>query len=294
MPGFDFLVIGGDSAIARAIISRIRAEGRSLATTTRRPRNAPVHGEYFLELSPDSDYAQLPHTSTVFLMAAVSDAKAEPSDPSMMRMVNRDQTLRLIDVLSARGARIIFPSTTLVNGNNAGSQVKGITPYGRYKVEVEEALDAFAGRHVILRLGKVVGEGDRLLTGWVRELAAGRNVTPFAGASMSPVSMEHAVEALFRLADGKAAGTFNCTAAEDIGYRQVAEAIAEWVGAGPGLISEIDPDPAIWPVERRGSPNSMDGTGLERKTGLTAPSPMDVIEDFLKRYHPEVHHSKKI
>ncbi|MBF0354359.1 MAG: sugar nucleotide-binding protein [Alphaproteobacteria bacterium] len=281
------LVIGVDSALGAPLFRRIEGEGHPVFGTTRRtgPRS---QNSFFLDLSlPPENWPSFPQIETAWLMAGwtlQADCKA---DPSGAHLVNVERLLQLARILAQSGARLIFPSTSLVfDGQSpAPGPDTPTSPQGAYasqKTEVERALLELPGQScAILRLGKVLTPDLPLLDSWKAALLADQPIEPFADLFIAPLDQASAVEALFRLGMCKKTGIFQFCAHDQISYADIAMRLTRLLGKDPSLVKPVlqrekmkdSPPPAPFATLETG--------GTERVLDMKAPSALDVVDSVL-------------
>jgi dTDP-4-dehydrorhamnose reductase len=91
-----------------------------------------------------------------------------------------------------------------------------------------------------VRLTKVVGPEDRLLTTWRKRLKSGEAINPFSDMVMSPVALSSVVSSLKLIIDKRLRGIFQLSGDRDITYGQAANFGADVLGAdGRRLVRPI-------------------------------------------------------
>jgi len=113
--------------------------------------------------------------------------------PGWSRNVNVRHTLRVARLLHERGWKVVMMSSQ--------AAVKPTTEYGWQKAAVEKAWEFGP----ILRLPKIVHRDQALICSWKYELSRGRLIFPFVDASIQPITVPDAVEAI-RAAAAQARG----------------------------------------------------------------------------------------
>ncbi|NTV15391.1 MAG: sugar nucleotide-binding protein [Desulfobulbaceae bacterium] len=98
----------------------------------------------------------------VCLLAAYSNPSWIFANAALAACLNVTASKALIDVVTAKGARLVFMSSVEVFDGNLGNYTEEAVPaplnlYGRMKLEIEEYLVAKAGNHCIVRTGWNVG-----------------------------------------------------------------------------------------------------------------------------------------
>lgn len=284
------LVTGAEGHIARGLLGVLAGHGNTLWSTTRRPEHVGPRCLY-LDLDDDPGAWPLPSDDidVVFLCAAVSPMDRCGLEPELTRRVNVTHTVELAKRFVARGAFVVFLSTTLVLGGDTpfariDAPYKPSVAYVMQKADAERELLALGGRVAVVRMGKVIVPDMPLFNGWIEALRSGETIYPFNNLVMAPISLDFTVDVLCRVAAARRGGIFHATAARDISYASAAGIIARSIGAGESLIA---------PVVGKFSPHvavpryaALDTSSIEA-LGLSAPMPESAF-DFLGQELPQV------
>lgn len=237
-----YLVVGADSLIGGALVQRLSAAGKSVAATTRRRSGtaASIH----LDLAEYTDASAIPEdVSIAFLLAGVTSISACEADPEASRRVNVTGTLALARDLVSRGAHVVFASTNLVFDGCVPfapphHPVSPQSAYATQKAEAETALLA-TGHASVLRLSKVVETLQPLLTQWATDLAAGREIHPFADRKCAPVSLCAVLDALILLGERRQPGIYHLGGTRDFTYAEIASRLAAHMGVTANAVQPV-------------------------------------------------------
>ena len=243
------LVIGADGQIGRALWTELKARGARVIGTSRRVNAATNASEsaglLYLDLVDDPNTWQLPPTVDVaYLCAAVTSQAECRAASAQSALINVERTRALTRQLIESGARVVFLSTNLVFDGSAPfcratDPVSPRTEYGRQKVEVERRLLDLDDRVAILRLTKVLGPSNQLLSKWRSALVSKESIQAFSDMVMAPLAMPRVVEALLKLATTEQSGVFQLSADRDIPYAEAALYLADRWGADPRLVEAV-------------------------------------------------------
>jgi len=281
-----FLIVGGDSEIGAAAYRAMRAQGLSVAATTRRSdRVAPDRP--FLDLAaPLGDWAPPPETQAVCLCAAIARLAACADDPEGSAHINVVQTLALVEKLLARGIAVLFLSTNQVFDGRT-PQERAETPhspvseYGRQKARAEAALlrQLDNGAPVaILRLAKVVSDTMPLIGGWIKDLTAAKPIRVFNDLALAPTPTDLVCTAIAALLQDRARGIFQLTGPRDVTYADIGRFLAGYLGAAPQLVNETSARTAGLPEGTTPKHTTLDSSLLLVHYGLDAPDVWDVVQ----------------
>lgn len=236
------LVVGGDSAIGRALAASYRRSGHDPYTTTRRPA-AVGERNLFLDLSEDVAAWEPPAgVSVAFLLGAATKIDTCREMPQETRRVNVEGICSVARKLAARGIFPIFLSTNLVFDGTApfcrpDDPVAPRTAYGRQKAEAERSILDTVDPAAVIRVTKVLGPPVPLFAAWLEALRQGREIHPFADSAIAPVPLSCVVALLRLVADVRLRGMLQLSASEDVTYAEIARFGARLVGADPALVA---------------------------------------------------------
>src|SRR5260370_3545715 len=105
------LIVGANSEIGSATARVIRAQGRNVVTTTRRP--AAVSEQVQLDFSSPVESFRIPEgVQCACIFVAVARLAACEADPAGSALINVGRTIALIDLLVAPGIYTPFLSPT--------------------------------------------------------------------------------------------------------------------------------------------------------------------------------------
>ncbi|MBI4968447.1 MAG: sugar nucleotide-binding protein [Rhodospirillales bacterium] len=281
------LILGGDGVLGSALAAAFAARGIPVLATTRRPDRVGDDRPFF-DLGRDSPDCLLPPgLRLAYLMAGNASVEACAKDPSGTRSLNVEAILKAASHLRRAGVRLVYPSTSRVFDGarprmSAEDRTHPISEYGRQRAEVEERLGQ-AGGAAILRLTKVLGPRWGLMEDWRDRLLGGQPLHPMRGATIAPVLLRHAVDALMRadaLDEGEIA---QLSAPDDLAMSEVASLLARHLGlANPGIHPQeppLDPQGLFPPY------SSLDMGATARKIGM-APLPPSraIVQEWLETH----------
>jgi dTDP-4-dehydrorhamnose reductase len=282
-----FLIVGANSEIGSATARLIETRGGEVWSTTRRP----LRGSREISLDFDSpiDRFSIPDgVNCACIFVAIARLAACAADPRASAFINVTQTLALADLLATQGIYTLFLSTNQVFDGESASMpanapVSPRSEYGRQKAETERLLQArmAAGAPIgILRLGKVVSPGMRLLSDWKQQLSAGQAIHPFSDMRMAPIPVDVVALAIAAMMRDRAAITAQLSGPRDITYAEVAIFVARQIGADPGLVEAVNARDAGMPAGTTPRHTTLDSSYLISKYGLMVPGAFEVIGEL--------------
>ncbi|TIH17280.1 methyltransferase domain-containing protein [Marinifilum sp. JC120] len=229
------ILVIGDGSLGNAIAWQAQESGHELFQTSRKDQQL-IHFDF----KNEQEFTNLQKTDWAFIAAGISGYK-ECADNPESRRVNVDQTIKLCRTLLERGTKILFPSSTAVfDGDAPYPTAKAptcpVTEYGRQKTEVERFLLNYPEQTAIVRLTKILERDTPLISGWLNDLAAGNEITPFRDLTIAPVLFEDAARACCRIMENGGSGVFHCSGPQEISYLEFAQKLCELSGFDSNLI----------------------------------------------------------
>lgn len=228
------LIVGG-GLIGGAFAARLRDRGTAVHQLTRRD----------LDLADDpSRWPRLPVADTAFLGAAVTSMAACAEDPRGTERINVAATVALAERLVGQGTHVTFLSSNQVFDGSLPARgrddpVCPISAYGRQKAAAEAALLALHGDVAVLRLTKVLDSASGLVADWRRALRGEQPIHPFANLSLAPVDVEFVLGLLAAIGGARGRGLFHGSAAADVSYVNLGDALASALGADRSLLRPV-------------------------------------------------------
>ena len=289
MPG-KVLIVGGDSEIAKAAATHLRAVSFDVAATTRK-HDRITAARPFLDLARPVDEWPIPDgLAAACFCAAIARLADCARDPEGSARVNVGGTVALSDRLLACGVPVLFLSTDKVFDGSiplvpAETPTCPVSEYGRQKAEAEAALSERmrAGAPVsILRLAKVVSPGMELLRQWIASLRTGKPIRAFDDMMMAPTPVARVAEAIERLLSEPKAGIFQLTGPRDIAYSEVALHLAHRIGADPALVEAVSAYSAGLPPGSTAPFTTLDSSGLRERFAIETPDALEVIDALIE------------
>jgi dTDP-4-dehydrorhamnose reductase len=281
-----FLLVGGDSEIGAATFRDMKAAGKAVSATTRRPERSGADRP-LLDLGADlAAWEPPPETAAACIFAATARLADCAADPAGSSHINVLQTLTLAERLTARNIYVLFLSTNQVFDGSvahvpADAPASPVSEYGRQKARAEAALRErmHAGAPIgILRLAKVVSASMPLLHGWARALSAGAPIRAFHDMPMAPTPTALVSAAIAALLASRASGVFQLTGPQDVSYADVARWLAGRLGADPSLVAPVGAIEAGMPPGSAPRHTTLDSRAMQDQFGIVAPGPWHVLD----------------
>ena len=284
----DCLIVGGDSAIGRALAVEFAVQGLDVVVTSRRPdRSADAA---FLDLETLEGLDELPASRHVVLLAAETRFAVCAAEPERTHAINVEAPVAVARQARDRAdARVLFFSSIAVHDGSVDRISEDARPapnslYGAQKLEAEDRLFALDADVAALRPSKVVDGIFPLFAGWRDALARGEAVTPFSDMLVSPVWIEDVARVAAEIVSASAtSGVYQFSAADQMTYAEIAAVIAGRLGADTGLVQpvraadRIDPATLWLPESAR-----LDCTRTVAVVGKDIPLSAHAIDKFLE------------
>ena len=240
-----YLIIGGDSIVGQHLKSQYNKRNSQVLYTTRR-KDAQGEDMLFLDLSEHNDAWKPPYEfKAIFFCAAITSMDYCQRHKEESRNVNIDNTINIIEKISAHGIPIIYLSSTQVFGTghypDESVSVCPVNEYGYQKSKVEEKIIDLGQIHAVARITKVVHKKYSLFKDWVSKLKSGHTIHAFTNYFFSPVSVDFLGEILIRIAEYEnRGGIWHVSGNKDISYYDAARIISQTIGVSPGLVKGVD------------------------------------------------------
>lgn len=235
------LIVGGHSLIGYALYEAFKALSTQVFITSRQGSPASIK----LDLSQSIDVSALPRCEIVYLCAAITRFAACEKTPGLAHRVNVAAQLELARHFLSIGSRVVFLSSNavfdgFVESPNEDASLSPTSLYGQLKAEVEERLERvsqqYQGNISIVRLTKVVSQRLPLIAEWLSNLQAGKIISAFSDARLSPISLDYAVKGLVSCGAKNIQGKFHLSGESELTYYAFARALARSVRADQQLV----------------------------------------------------------
>jgi len=236
----NILIIGKDSLLGKSLAYRLRKDGHNITGTTR--NDVITNRDIFFDLSTEEEnWPNWPDDiDAAFIATAITKQSLCQEQPDIARFINIDQTLKLISSLRAKNIHVVYPSTNLVLSCKNPYQpddapLRPIGFYGKTKAEIETSSINKEGV-TIARLPKILDGDSGLLNNWQEKLTKGIEVSAYNNLIISPISLSHAVDFLYKLIQKQPGGIWQISGEEELSYYQLCCKLAEFISAPTNLV----------------------------------------------------------
>jgi len=243
-------VVGATGVVGSVVESRLRTGGYEVVGTSRQPADGD---RLRFELSDPVTWKVLPSdTTAVLVCGGMSDVRECREHSETTRAVNVSAASEFAQFMAKRGAMPVMLSTSYVfDGSRPDfcpdDEVCPMSEYGQQKAAMERAVMSTIPESCIVRLTKVFGGTNRLLSNWRSALLAGGSISAASDARVSPLTADFVGEALAGMLVDPKAGLWQLSAADDVSWFEIAERLAGQCGSGRAAVkatalAELDPD----------------------------------------------------
>jgi dTDP-4-dehydrorhamnose reductase len=287
MTRYDALVIGGDSLVGSELVLALRAAGYAVRATSRRLRPDTIR----LDLAdPDLPRLTRERFGCAFVCAGVTGMQECETAPERARLVNVENTLKIMRALAHAGTHLVFFSSGQVfdgeiprPGETAPRRPKN--HYGRHKLEVEEAIVRERLPAAALRVTKILARVPvGMFRTWHEALRAGRPAVAATNMTLAPVAVEDVAQAAMRLALERRTGAWHLSSADEITYAQAARRMAEICGFPTALVRGEDVSDAQVAAAHRHRYAALDTGKLAAGLGFPIRPAATVLQQLFSAY----------
>jgi dTDP-4-dehydrorhamnose reductase len=262
------LVIGGDSAIGRALTNKLKSQQDTVFFTTRRSTPAPGNAVHLDLASSDTETTHLPQTDIAYFCAAITGFAACRNDRKLAERVNFSAPSALARRLVDAGSRVVFLSSNAVFDWSephvpVSREPHPLTEYGHFKA-------------------KVLRADDGLFAGWINHLIQKKNINAYVDHYFAPISLADTVDALLAISQSPGGGIFQMSGARDVSYFDAARRLASLTNADPKLVVPVRAAESGVPATEIIHNSTLDSSRITALTGWTPRDPVSVIDDVFR------------
>jgi dTDP-4-dehydrorhamnose reductase len=243
------LIVGIDSQIGAALAGFLATKGMNVFGTTRNADRTDARTFYF-DLLESGNALALENFVFVVICAAITDIMECEEAPERSELVNVTNTIKLIDRCNSSGSFVIYPSSNAVfDGTKAFNRhddvPRPLSKYGGCKLAVEDHIARHSpGNAAVLRFTKIITERSPFLRSWRENAEKGHAIRAFTDKFFSPVPIDDAVAAIFRVMEKRRPGLFQLGGKEEISYFDYARALFANDPAKLALVQPVNqPEP---------------------------------------------------
>lgn len=269
------LIIGGDSTIGSTLAADLSSHNIQCFSTSRRARS-----RLSLDLSEEpSRWPDLPHADVAYFCAAATKLEDCEKEPAATRKINVIHMQILAERLQKNGGFIVFLSSNQVfDGSLPYRKTTDATcpvnEYGKQKSSFEQWLLSRPSAAAVLRLTKVISAPLPLLSQWEIALKKGETVEAFNDLNFAPLPLQAVLGALYDIGRKKREGIYHLSGTRDISYYEIAQELAEKIGADTNLIKPVSAASKGIPPHFLPKHGTLENSPFD---GISIPEPEQVI-----------------
>lgn len=276
------LIVGGDSLIGRALYQAYKIQSVQVFATSKKGTSESI----YLDLSQSFESNSLPKCEVVYLCAAISRFIACEQNPGLALRVNVAAQLELARHFLSLGAHVVFLSSNAVfdgteEAPNENACLSPTSLYGQLKAKAEKELESIAKRYQsdlsIVRLSKVLSHRSPLIADWLSDLREGRIITAFSDITLSPISLDYAVNGLIACGKKNIQGKFHLSGQIELTYQAFAKMLASGIGLDQRIVSVKSNDRIL-------THNRLGMASTEVALGIKAQDVNSLLADILKNH----------
>jgi dTDP-4-dehydrorhamnose reductase len=284
---FDALVVGGDGLVGRELVLALRASGHAVRATSRRSGSDALP----LDLAdPDLPALRRARFACAFICAGIANMQACENAPDVARLVNVENTLRVMRALAQAGTHLVFLSSGQVFDGEV-PRPEETTPrrpknvYGRHKAEVEEAIERERLPAAFVRVTKILAKTPvGMFRTWYDALRAGQPAVAAANMTIAPVAVEDVAQAAMRLGLERHAGSWHLSSSDELPYAEAALRMAQACGLPSMLIRGEDVTETQVPAIYRHRYAALDSGKLANALGFPIRPAAAVLSELFAAY----------
>ena len=278
------LVFGAEGVIGNSLYDYLVPNYSAVYGTTRREQSRQDFVKIDLTNSFDGVNKIANICDVAFICAGITKAEDCENNRAGSYAVNVTNTLKLIKTLQDHDVFVIWLSSNAVFSGNRpfcglDEPYMPLTEYGRQKVEAEQEILELGGV-AIVRATKVLSKNTPLISGWVDDLRAGKEIYPFSDAYISPISLSYATNAIAKVGRNLESGIFNISGSDDISYSDFARMLAVKLCGVDHLVKPITKAAANFTIFPSGRYSSLDMRKIMIMADIKPQTLSSVLEDI--------------
>lgn len=288
-----FLVVGGSGFLGRHLRAEIARRGYTVVGTT--TRRDPPPGLVRFDLSTDRIADALPRRFfaggpvRVVVAACVTPMDRCRTEHDYAYRVNVSGMVRLIEDVTAFGARVAFVSSSYVFDGLAGNAAEDRphapgSAYGEHKSLVDQYVSREHPGSLVVRLDKAVGDdpGERhLFSEWWDTAGAGRAVACIAGQVFTPTLVDDAARGIVTACELGLRGVYHLATPGAFTRDDLARQFFRVMGVPAVVVARPQADFGF--ADPRPQNSTLDSSRFAAATGLRFTPMATVMERFRLR-----------
>jgi len=202
-PAQKILIIGGDSQLGSYLNFHLKHLGNEVTITSRRKVSSEHNtSSYYLDLSKQNIQTPKKQFEVAIFCAGITRIDLCEKYPELTKIINVDNTIRVIQELLDLGTHVIFLSSNLVfDGTKQfyypNDETCPVSNYGNFKLMVENSFDSSS--FSVLRLTKVLTKNALFLKRWQKYILSGEKVITYTNHFVSPITPTQVKDAIMQI-----------------------------------------------------------------------------------------------
>ena len=279
------LVVGAEGVIGSALYDCLVPIYGAVFGTTRREQNRSD----FVKIDLTNNFHGLKKIASIcdvaFICAGTTKAVDCENNRAESYSVNVTNTLKIVKILQDLDVFVVWLSSNAVFSGKRpfcglDEPYMPFSEYGRQKVEAEQEILELGGV-AIVRLTKVISKNAPLISSWVDDLRAGKEIYPFSDVYFSPISLNYATNAITDVGCNLKSGIFNVSGSDDMSYSDFAQMLAIKLCGIDHLVKPISKAMANSTIFASGRYSSLDMKKIMSMADIKPQSFESVMEDIL-------------
>jgi len=239
------LIVGATGLIGASLCNSLRQRGhRVLGTSREASPNNPQMVKLDFQSPADSKnpFDSISTSDVAVFSCGMTKSKRCEQHPDVSNLINNIAQVNLASLLLRDGCKkvVLISSNQVFDGSASnvfsGAEYSPNSVYGHHKAAAEKGFLQLGGRAKILRLTKVFSEKSPLLTAWIGRLKNGMSISAFNDVLISPISLEDTVQVIEEIMFEESEQISQFSATDEVSYFQVAQILANEVGASSKLV----------------------------------------------------------
>jgi len=235
------LIVGIDATIGALLQQELTAAGYTVLGTTRKKQNLIPQRIFYLDLLHCENFSFTPIVDVVYLCASITQMAQCNQDPQNSKQINFTAQLSLATYFLKKNVQVVFLSSNAVfNGKKCGylenDPPSPVSLYGEYKAAAEKKMLEISNNVSIIRLTKVLTANHPLIIAWIKALSQSKPINAFDDRMVCPITVHDVTRCLKVIGEKKLTGILHLSGEKDITYYELAQHLADLIGADKTLI----------------------------------------------------------
>jgi dTDP-4-dehydrorhamnose reductase len=287
-----FLVIGASGFVGRHILSHVKSLGYTAIGTQRQSKYCGLVPfdllHHRIRDRIDTSFFKTDEPIFGVICAVIRQIDRCFRERKLTRIVNVDNTIRLIQDLKVLGVKPIFLSSSFVYDGSTGyysekHPVCPINEYGRQKAEVEDFIKNNVTDALVLRLDKIVGSDpleEHLFSEWYQLIRRNQPIICIEGQIFSPTYVKDVAKAVVLACQKVLSGLYHVANSEFFTREELARQFVLTLNKKCKVICKLQQEFNF--LDQRPLKSYLDSTKFKKATGMRFTSMREVFRLFMR------------